>query len=103
MNWAEIKSDFPYPEIDENLHSYIVERDNGLCQWCGGQGHHLHHIRFKSHQGTNAPNNLILVCIKCHRALHAYELKGNGKLPTSDRMLRLVKCNDRKLRRRLVV
>ncbi len=64
----------------ENVKAYVLSRDRYQCQ-CKKKGCsdklHVHHIKFRSKGGSNAPNNLITLCEKHHKALHAgkFELK----------------------------
>jgi len=64
----------------ENVKAYVLSRDGYKCQ-CRKKGCsdklHVHHIKFRSKGGSDAPNNLITVCEKHHKALHAgkFELK----------------------------
>jgi len=54
-----------------------------LCQACERAfAVHVHHIKPLSDGGTNAPDNLQSLCLKCHRAAHGHEDgvgKGGGK------------------------
>ena len=56
-----------------NVKQYVLHRDDYKCQKCkkGKQELHVHHIIFKSHGGTNSPDNLITLCSTCHDNLHA--------------------------------
>lgn len=55
-----------------NLREYILHRDNHRCQNpdCKNKDNQpileLHHIVYRKNGGTNAPNNLITLCSKCH-------------------------------------
>lgn len=57
-----------------NTKAYVLYRDEYICQKCKGKKKdkklHVHHIVFRSHQGSDAPNNLIVLCKTCHNALH---------------------------------
>ena len=73
---------------EENVKSYVRERDNYTCQKCNKHIEDLkkkdmqlqvHHIKPKSQGGTNVPNNLITLCKKCHKQVHEY-LKKNKKI-----------------------
>ena len=55
-----------FEKVTEELYSYVISRDNGLCQICGKAGEHVHHIEYKSHQGKNCGRNLITLCMDCH-------------------------------------
>lgn len=52
-----------------------VERAEGLCEarWadCAGRAEHAHHIRRRSQGGEDEVDNLLMVCFKCHAAIHA--------------------------------
>ena len=50
----------------------VLHRDNYTCQCCGKKHVRLevHHIIFRSKGGTDDENNLIIVCKKCHDAIH---------------------------------
>lgn len=57
----------------ENVKAYVLARDNYQCQ-CGKTGCssrlEVHHIVFRSKGGSDAPDNLITLCSKHHKALH---------------------------------
>ena len=53
------------------LREAVFSRDNYKCQCCGrtisdGAILHVHHIKYRSHGGTNSMVNLATVCDKCH-------------------------------------
>jgi 5-methylcytosine-specific restriction endonuclease McrA len=100
INFKLIDQSHPYPKV-EDVAEYVIARDSGLCQCCGGAGHHIHHITFRSHGGTNAPNNLMLACFKCHEKIHRCETGGDKSVPFAERVRQQVKRNDIKLRTRL--
>ena len=59
-----------------NVRQYVLHRDGYTCQCCGAHPTakklvklHVHHIESRK-VGGNAPNNLITLCDKCHKALH---------------------------------
>lgn len=66
--------------VDENgnkkyfykLTDFIINRDGNSCQKCKAVGVklHVHHIQFKSHGGSDSPDNLISLCKKCHSFIH---------------------------------
>jgi len=47
-----------------------VERDQGMCQQCLGQGEELHHVMFKSRGGRGVLTNALTLCSSCHRKVH---------------------------------
>jgi 5-methylcytosine-specific restriction endonuclease McrA len=63
---------------------------------CGKAGEEIHHIQFKSKGGDNKPNNLILLCRKCHSKQHSYTGEQISVLKEK------VAKNEKSLRRRLV-
>ena len=58
-----------------NTKAYVLHRDNYRCQSGRKVKHsdklHVHHIVFRSKGGTDAPSNLVTLCEKCHKGLHA--------------------------------
>jgi hypothetical protein len=64
-----------------NVKAYVLYRDGYKCQSGRKVKHdaklHVHHIRFRSQGGTDAPANLICLCETCHADLHAgkFDLK----------------------------
>ena len=92
----EIDPDASYEICDEEIREYVCTRDNSLCVMCNGQGGEVHHIIFKSQGGTHAPNNLALLCNRCHRKQHSAD-------PLEDvTLLDKVKKNERRFRKNLV-
>lgn len=71
---------------DANLREYILYRDNHTCQWCKKNSFkdkvilETHHIQFRSRGGSNRANNLITLCVKCHKKFHKTE-KETGIMP----------------------
>lgn len=62
----------------ENVKSYIRSRDNYTCQSCKKScldNNEVHHIIPRSKGGTDKPDNLILLCSKCHEKIHAELVK----------------------------
>lgn len=53
-----------------NTREYVLYRDGHTCQLCKGKSKdkilNVHHIVFRSHGGTDKPNNLITLCNTCH-------------------------------------
>jgi hypothetical protein len=69
-----------------NTKSYVLTRDNYICQHCKGKSKdkhlNVHHIIFKSKGGSDDEKNLITLCKTCHDKVHngTIELKKNGKI-----------------------
>jgi hypothetical protein len=60
-----------------NLKQFVLSRDGHCCQKCSGKKKddklHVHHIIFRSNDGTNSPDNLITLCKTCHDNLHLHQ------------------------------
>ena len=62
----------------------IIERHGGLCSvpGCSGAALHLHHIKYRSHGGNNAPSNLTGLCMSHHlRGIHHGHIRVHGSTP----------------------
>lgn len=59
----------------------ILNRDGYTCQVCGKKHIRLevHHIVFRSQNGTNDENNLITLCEDCHAGVHSGKIALNKK------------------------
>lgn len=57
-------------EFSPKVRAEIIERDSGLCVRCGRVAAHIHHIRFRSQQGSGDKNNGCCVCLDCHNLAH---------------------------------
>lgn len=68
-----------------NTKAYVLTRDAYCCQHCQGKKKdsrlEVHHIVFRSQNGSDDEDNLITLCKTCHDALHRGEvvLKKNGR------------------------
>lgn len=70
-----------------NTKAYVLTRDNYTCQNCKNKSKdkrlEVHHIIFRSNNGSDDESNLITLCKTCHDNLHAgklkLELKGKKK------------------------
>lgn len=68
-----------------NTKAYVLSRDNYTCQHCGGKSKdthlHVHHLVFRSQNGSDEESNLLTLCKTCHEGLHAGTvlLKQTGK------------------------
>ncbi len=58
-----------------NTKAYVLTRDGYLCQQCQGKSKdrrlEVHHIVFRSEQGSDEEANLLTLCKTCHESLHA--------------------------------
>jgi 5-methylcytosine-specific restriction endonuclease McrA len=55
----------------ERLRQQILCRDGWRCQSCGTMTNlEVHHREFRSHSGTDAEENLMTLCVDCHRRAH---------------------------------
>jgi len=55
----------------ESLRQQILRRDGWRCQSCGTTSNlEVHHREFRSHSGADSEENLITLCVDCHRRAH---------------------------------
>ena len=64
-----------------NVKSLVLYRYGYKCQICGNNHDRLevHHIRFRSHRGSDSMDNLVVLCGKCHSKIHNGELTFDKK------------------------
>ena len=68
-----------------NTKAYVLTRDNSTCQQCAGKAKNVrlevHHLVFRSQNGSDEEANLLTLCKTCHDGLHAgtVVLKQTGK------------------------
>ena len=68
-----------------NTKSFVLDRDKYECQYCKGKSKdsrlEVHHIQFRSENGSDDVENLITLCKTCHDKVHAstLTLKLSGK------------------------
>ena len=64
-----------------NTRKMILNRDNYTCQCCKGKRKdsklEVHHIVFRSNNGSDDESNLITLCKTCHSLLHKSEIELN--------------------------
>jgi 5-methylcytosine-specific restriction endonuclease McrA len=54
------------------LRLQVLERDGWHCQVCGSMMNlEVHHIQFRSHEGKDSEDNLISLCVQCHKLWHS--------------------------------
>lgn len=58
-----------------NTKAYVLTRDGYLCQHCQGKSKdkrlEVHHVIFRSQNGSDEEENLLTLCKTCHDGLHA--------------------------------
>ena len=58
-----------------NTKAYVLTRDTYTCQQCQGKSRdrrlEVHHLVFRSEQGSDEASNLLTLCKTCHDGLHA--------------------------------
>ena len=53
------------------LRAFVLHRDGGRCQRCGGTAKlECHHVVPTSAGGSDAPSNLRMICVTCHDMIH---------------------------------
>jgi ATP-dependent DNA helicase RecQ len=59
------------PASYNDLRQQILRRDGWRCQSCGAMANlEVHHKEFRSHSGEDSEENLITLCVDCHKAAH---------------------------------
>jgi 5-methylcytosine-specific restriction endonuclease McrA len=59
------------PKAYRELHRQVLERDGWRCQACATmQNLQVHHLKLRSHSGSDTEQNLITLCTECHERLH---------------------------------
>jgi 5-methylcytosine-specific restriction endonuclease McrA len=54
-----------------DVHRQVLERDGWRCQACGSmQNLQVHHLKLRSHSGSDVEQNLITLCAQCHEQVH---------------------------------
>ena len=65
-----------------NTKAFVLDRDSYKCQSCKGKSKdkklEVHHIIFRSNDGSDEPENLITLCKTCHDAVHDGKIVING-------------------------
>jgi 5-methylcytosine-specific restriction endonuclease McrA len=59
--------------IPKKIIKAVLERDEGICQYCGRQGVNIHHIVPAGMGGKriHIKENLITLCLDCHSRAHS--------------------------------
>jgi 5-methylcytosine-specific restriction endonuclease McrA len=60
-------------DFHRRLRLRVLERDGWRCQICGSMRNlEVHHTQFRSHQGEDTEDNLITLCVQCHKLRHSW-------------------------------
>ena len=80
----------------EKTKAMVLNRDDYICQYCKGKHKdpklEVHHIIYRSNNGSDEPENLITLCKTCHDAVHTgkidplFEGKTKGTLKYATQM-----------------
>ena len=66
--------------MDKKLLEQLKVRCGGLCELCGSPGDWRglspHHKIFKSHQGKDSLDNVVMLCGRCHSDCHGLHERG---------------------------
>jgi hypothetical protein len=66
-----------------NTKAYVLNRDSYTCQNCKGKSKdsklEVHHILFRSENGSDDESNLLTLCKTCHDKVHDYSIVLNLK------------------------
>ena len=60
-----------YPSV----RAYLADKQENRCAVCGGPMEHIHHIVPRHLGGSNTVDNLIGLCMNCHKKVHSGEIK----------------------------
>ena len=81
----------------ENAKAMVLNRDNYTCQYCKGKSKdsklEVHHIIFRSNNGSNEESNLITLCKSCHDKLHKGKIKLKKKGKTKNQLKHATQMN----------
>ena len=66
------------------LRSFIFNRSNGKCVYCGAKATEIDHVIPRSNGGTNSVHNLVASCRVCNKKKSNLSLKDFGKLVGKD-------------------
>ena len=59
------------------LRAAILNRDRGICHYCGAPANTVDHVIPRSAGGTDHPQNLVAACQPCNRSKGAKPLPEN--------------------------
>ena len=72
------------PLYQNKLRSFIFNRSNGKCVYCGAKATEIDHIVPRAKGGTNSVYNLVASCRSCNEKKSNLSLKAFGKLMGKD-------------------
>lgn len=66
--------------LQRSVYAAVSSRDDHRCRCCARrESLHHHHLVFRSRQGADSTENVLLLCRYCHALLHARQLWILGK------------------------
>ena len=68
----------------QKLRSFIFNRSNGKCVYCGAKATEIDHVIPRTQGGTNSTYNLVASCKSCNQMKSNLTLKAFGKLVGKD-------------------
>jgi len=84
-----------------NTKAYVLTRDTYTCQQCQGQSKdrrlEVHHLVFRSEQGSDEASNLLTLCKTCHDGLHAGTITLNQQGKQKGTLLHATQMNSIRL------
>ena len=80
-NYVDGKSSGRFTKEWIEIAKHCYKRDNWACKKCGYKGQRLnaHHIIPWSLSKNDSLNNLITLCVSCHKKIHKDEIKRDKK------------------------
>lgn len=74
--FAELLVDDDGKNVEIDAKTHVLETGDYRCSACGTRINlHVHHKVFRSHGGGDDPENLEILCERCHRELHERRAK----------------------------
>jgi 5-methylcytosine-specific restriction endonuclease McrA len=73
-------------KAERECYAQVDRRDSHCCRVCrarvGGVGMlaavHHHHLEYRSRGGDHSTANVVSLCVRCHSAVHAAEIRLSG-------------------------
>lgn len=74
-------------KISDEVRLEVMTRDGFKCVECGSREElQIHHIKYRSKGGTDEPDNLVCLCVRCHYRRHKDEPVGKIMKKRIDRL-----------------